>query len=37
MAGHMLTDLVEQALRKATATAPYRPGITIFHSDGGTQ
>lgn len=37
MADHMRTDLVEQALRKAVATASYRPGVTIFHSDRGTQ
>lgn len=37
IAAHMRTDLIIQALDMAARTCPPRPGITIFHSDRGSQ
>jgi putative transposase len=37
MAEHMRTELVADALRMAARTVPFRPGVTIFHSDRGCQ
>jgi putative transposase len=37
MADHMRTELVTDALAMAARNGHIRPGITIFHSDRGTQ
>lgn len=37
MAGHMRTELVIDALEMAVRNGATRPGVTIFHSDRGTQ
>ncbi|WP_442942818.1 IS3 family transposase [Nocardia sp. NBC_01503] len=37
MAEHMRTELVTDALRMASRTVEFVPGITVFHSDRGTQ
>jgi transposase InsO family protein len=37
MAEHMRAELVADALRMAARTVPFRPGVTIFHSDRGCQ
>ena len=37
MAEHMRTDLIVQALDMAVRNGRTRPGVTIFHSDRGTQ
>lgn len=36
LAGHLRTELVGEALRRALASRPVRPGL-IFHSDRGSQ
>lgn len=37
MAEHMRTGLVSDALRKAARNIPFRRGVTVFHSDRGSQ
>jgi transposase InsO family protein len=37
MADHMRTELVADALRMAAHNVPFQPGVTIFHSDRGSQ
>lgn len=37
MADHMRTDLIIEALDMAVRNGRTRPGVTIFHSDRGTQ
>ena len=37
MADHMRTELVTDALKMAIRNGHIRPGVTIFHSDRGTQ
>jgi len=37
MAEHMRTELVTDALAMASRNGHVRPGLTIFHSDRGTQ
>lgn len=37
LADHMRTELVTQALAMAARNGHTRPGVTIFHSDRGTQ
>ena len=37
MADHMRTELIVQALDMAVRNGRTRPGVTIFHSDRGTQ
>jgi len=37
MADHMRTELISDALRMAAHNVPFRPGVTIFHSDRGSQ
>lgn len=37
MADHMRTELVADALRMAARNLAFAPGVTIFHSDRGTQ
>ncbi|MFE3260264.1 DDE-type integrase/transposase/recombinase [Nocardia sp. NPDC059229] len=37
MAEHMRTELVIDALRMAAGAVDFTPGVTIFHSDRGTQ
>jgi putative transposase len=37
MAEHMRTELVADALRMAAHNVPFQPGVTIFHSDRGSQ
>ena len=37
MAEHMRAELVADALRMAARSLPFRPGVTIFHSDRGSQ
>jgi len=37
MAEHLRAELVADALRRAARNLPFRPGLTVFHSDRGSQ